>query len=98
MSNTTYITDLLTATARDAAIIEALVEKMLNEGEGGETAILVMHQVSRLRKELDRGAEGAHEQEVAESMVMLGKPDHLNSDLLEQLRQVKGDEHGIVLA
>ncbi|WP_281441172.1 hypothetical protein [Aeromonas veronii] len=59
MSNTTHTTDILTAAARDAAIIEALVEKMLNEGEGGETAILVMHQVSRLRKELDKGGRGS---------------------------------------
>ncbi|MGL5596619.1 MAG: hypothetical protein ACRDDA_00525 [Aeromonas sp.] len=85
--------DLLIAAARDAAITEALLERMLNEGEGGDIAILALHQISRLRKDLEQGAEYAHEQEVVESMVMLGKPEHLNSDLLEQLQLVKGNDH-----
>ncbi|WP_129505077.1 hypothetical protein [Aeromonas veronii] len=93
MSNTTDTHDILTAAARDAAISEALLERMLNDGEGGELAHLVLHQVSRLRKDLERAAEIAHEQEVSESVVMLGKPEALNCSLLQQLQSVKGNDH-----
>lgn len=98
MSNTMDTNDLLTAAARDAAISEALLERMLNDGEGGDLAILVLHQVSRLRKDLEQAAEIAHEREVIESAERLGKPKHLNGELMEQLQLKKGADHGLVRA
>ncbi|WP_368188781.1 hypothetical protein [Aeromonas sp. R7-3] len=99
MSNTSHINDFLTAAAHDAAIAERLLEQMITEGEGGEAAMLVLHQISRLRRELERGADDAHEQEISESVAMLTGTGRPNNHLLQQLTLTKGaDDHEPVRA
>ncbi|MNH76138.1 hypothetical protein D3C73_284010 [compost metagenome] len=92
-------TDILTAASRDAAIAETLLEQMLNDGSGGDRAMLVLHQVSRLRRDLEQAANGAHEQEVLASLASPAALEHQETTLLTQHSLIQGgDKHEVARA
>lgn len=65
------IYDTLRGAEIEAAIAEVLADKLLNSSETGDTALLIKHQIGRLREMLAVAAARQHDLEVVEGMPSL---------------------------